>query len=456
VYSPAVLPHPNRLEDIFLIIPLLIILVYGRINPRNILSNSIIWLLLFIFYHIASQLIVISTEGYFSLSDSKRIFLMLKIFLSYLLGSYAGLYLSTSQAKRLLIVIATILGGVLLFGIMQYYNILGVDKLSRLYSSGGSQRSGLIEKLIHSTDSARAVGTFGNPNYFGLILVFSQLVFTSFYIGKPVRSNLLIATVAIVVVTFAIILTGSRTALIISIILTFIFYASLLFFYKGTNVSYLPKTVTVLCTAAALYFLLSNINRVGLGSTTQARILDISISSSYNTRLPLWSSNLEILSDNWAKWLFGVGPLKISREIYYLPTFTDSQYTTLLRTYGIFGLTTFIALVLCNIYISVKLFRKKVNPIVATYGYISGLLSFSLLFMMITTDVVYEIRIISLFMLLCGFTYGLYKKYRYHQVYKYPKNSMGEAIESYYKRNLSPKRRNLDLHEKSSRKSSSL
>jgi len=408
VYSPAVLPHPNRLEDIFLVIPLLI--AYS-INPRNIFKNIIIWLLLFISYHIVSQLVVASTERYFSLSDSKRIFLMIKIFLSYLLGAYAGLYLSTLRAKRLLIVIATILGSVLLFGIMQYYNILGVDNLSRLYSSGGWQRREWIERIVYSTNRARAVGTFGNPNYFGLIIVFTHIIFTSFYFGNPVDSNLLISIVAIVCVTFAIILTGSRSALIISAMLTLIFFAHLLFFNKRTNVPYTSKIVMALCIIVALYILFSNINRIGLGSMLQVRILDLDIPSVYRVRAQLWFRNIKLISNHWAKLLFGVGPVKLSRELYSLPTFTDSQYITLLRNYGIFGLTTFISLVLCNIYISVKLFRKKIDPIVTAYGYISGLLSFSLLFMMITTDVVYEIRVISLFMLLCGFTYGLYREY---------------------------------------------
>jgi len=237
----------------------------------------------------------------------------------------ANLDISPNEIKRYYKIALVVFLCSAIFGIAQYLNLGNINTTISPYYTPTQMRGLLVHKRI--------IGTTGNPNEFGALMVLaSSLAFSGvlFFKKKTMR---LFSWICFAVFVLSIVLTLSRSAIIALIIaicfLTLFKYPSILGTKRGIKrlAIIIPIMIIILLIiiniAPEKFFLRFN------------QLENISHATSWQTRIVNWKVNYDLwkLSP-----LFGWGPGKAT-----MTTIVDNEWLLLLRRYGLIGVIIFIS-----------------------------------------------------------------------------------------------------------------
>jgi O-antigen ligase len=283
------------------------------------------------------------------------------------------------------------------FAIMQFFNVFDINSLAYLYTDTQ------IHNLIHNK---RVIGTVGNSNYLGasmmlpLVLSFSRLL--------NANEKRYIFILLIFLYTVAIVMTNSRTALILYIgVLAFVLILN--YNKKDNLLKYIIKSAGILFCALALIGILLYVMPEKLSNRIFSLIPEISENkveetfsisikdNSFNKRKSLWNSAI----NKWQRSiLFGWGPGKRTMR-----RFVDGEWFLLLRRYGLLGTILFLVWMIKFFrdmrrfrqynYIYTKLFALSMQVVIVAY-----------LVFMIPSQLFHSIQLMSLLMFFMGLVYS--------------------------------------------------
>lgn len=211
-----------------------------------------------------------------------------------------------------------------IFGIAQYLNLGNINATITPYYTPTQMRGLLIHKRI--------IGTTGNPNEFGALMVLaSSLAFSSVLFFKK-KTMCLFSLICFTVFVLSIVLTLSRSAIIALIIaicfLTLFKYPLIVGIKRGIKKSLITipiimATILIIIKIAPekFFFRISQLGNIWNATSWQARIVN------WKVNYALWK-----LSP-----LFGCGPGKMT-----MTTIVDNEWLLLLRRYGLIGIIIFI------------------------------------------------------------------------------------------------------------------
>jgi len=227
------------------------------------------------------------------------------------------------------------------FGIAQYLNLGSINAIISPYYTL-TQIGGL---LVHK----RIIGTTGNPNAFGALMVLaSSLAFSGVLFFKK-KTMHLFSWICFAVFVLSIVLTLSRSAiiaLIIAICFLTLFKYPLIFGIKrgikklliGIPITIVIILIVIKIVPEKLFFRISQLGNIWNTTSWQARIVN------WKVNYDLWK-----LSP-----LFGWGPGKAT-----MTTIVDNEWLLLLRRYGLVGVIIFI-LWFANFYFGLsKVYRSS-------------------------------------------------------------------------------------------------
>lgn len=212
---------------------------------------------------------------------------------------------------------------------MQYYNLFGINEIVRPFS----RESEAAEKMVLLVEQAgwrRALGTLGNPNYWGLALtIFACIVsYRLFWENRWIYAPLLLGLLG------SIWLTGSRSALG-SYVGALVVGGSLLL----VTVRKRPS----LMVAAFLFILaLAAITRLDLSSEAQTSDrFSLEKLNTLQMRVATWGRIWNEMSENPISFAIGQGTRKEVNIVGY----ADNSYVKMLREHGLFGLIPYLFLI---------------------------------------------------------------------------------------------------------------
>lgn len=273
-----------------------------------------------------------------------------------------------------------------IIGLMQFYGILGFERITGPY---------YFAERIYDVHN-RMMGTFFNPNTYGTALTLGAVVASVlvFYEKEVYRKVFL--TFLVILFSFTLALTQSRTAIIVLLIALIIVFGLNTFRNRLTF-----KQVAILLTG----FLLISVLFIGLLSDEIilrfATLSDITEDTSWQMRLLAWYLNLTIFYESI---IFGWGPAKAIHT-----TIVDSEYILVLRRYGIFGFTFYILIYLIPLYRSI-IFQAK-DGITGVIGQIVLVSLIVFLIANITNPLFHEIQFIDYWMIILGIFFAIKPDY---------------------------------------------
>lgn len=379
----TVFPGPDiRVEELFyfLVFPLLII--YKEKPAGDIYLTYFAYSVLAFG---AAIVISLNYGKYFlgvptSLNDYFELLKVLKLFIVVI--TISRFKLTKKEIHRLLYVVVFSFLLSTFIGLMQYYGLLGFDRITAPYY--------FAERLydVHN----RMMGTFFNPNTYGTAVTLGIIVnlVLFFYESKPDRKLFLVLSAGILAFTIA--LTQSRTALIV----LFIAFLSILFLNVAKRQLRVKQIIKILGFTTILLLIIASL----LSEQIMTRFLslaDISLDMSWNMRLMAWYLNLQLFFDSF---LLGWGPAKIIHT-----SIVDSEYILILRRYGLIGFSIYMLIYfipLVRAYIMSR--NEKIKGLMGQIV-VAGTLIF--LIGNITNPLFHEIQFMDFWALLLGVFFAL-------------------------------------------------
>ena len=259
--------------------------------------------------------------------------------------------------------------------------MVGLDQLLSIFWS--------TEKVKDWSSLTRVVGTLGNPNALGIFSVASIIIFIQNLQRKTIWPKLFI-----VISIFIIALTGSRTSLILLLLVPLFQIAKVQLFSKKT----LYIILGFILFSLAGYFLLILFKEKLPYLSQILNIVSGKEISSIENRFNLWEEAWSIYDSNSIfQFLFGLGPGYFS--------VADNAYLYILINYGIVSISIFVALIIL-LYMTIK---QKKTVIPKQYLFlllISGLVADSLISFSYMTFLFYMI----------GFNSRMVKQFRHKTI----------------------------------------
>lgn len=314
IQLPSGLPE-IRIEELFIytILPFYIFTKFKFIN-----SSAKLFLILFFAFvglQIVSLLygkffmgVTVGTRDYFEIIKTIKY--------GILIGAISTLKISDVQLKNILLLISLFFLFVTIIGLMQYYGILGMDRITApLY----------IQERIYDVNR-RMMGTFYNPNTFSAALSIGFIItLLNLLINKEPTKRALFFFVCFMLL-WSILLTQSRTGLAVLVLGSIVFFGlNSINNKQNLRLGLISISSFVLLAALVLSFASGDaISRYTSG-------LDVFNDTSFQLRLIAWYLNLQLFSQSV---LFGWGPAK-----HQFTSIVDSEYILLLRQFGVIGFT---------------------------------------------------------------------------------------------------------------------
>lgn len=366
-----------RVEELlfFLLFPLLIL--QRESKGKNRLYNYFIYAVIAFGFAIVVSLL----HGRYVLGvplTGSDYFELLKAFkLLIVVAAISRFNLNTEDIYKLLYVVVFSFFISSVIGLMQFYGILGLERITGPY---------YFAERIYDVHN-RMMGTFFNPNTYGTALTLGVIVASVLVFYEKVVFRKVFLSFLVILLSFTLALTQSRTAIIVLLI------ALIIVFGLNTFKSRLTfKQVAILLTG----FLVVSVLFIGLLSdeiiTRFATLSDIAEDASWQMRLLAWYLNLTIFYESI---IFGWGPAKAIHT-----TIVDSEYILVLRRYGIFGFTFYILIYLIPLYRSL-IFQAK-QGITGVIGQIVLVSLIVFLIANITNPLFHEIQFIDYWMIILG------------------------------------------------------
>jgi len=310
-------------------------------------------------------------------------FELLKVFkLLIVVVAISRFNLKESDIYKLLYVIVFSFFFSSIIGLMQFYGIFGFERITAPYY--------FAERIydIHN----RMMGTFYNPNTYGTALTLGTMVAAVlvFYEDRIYRKVFL--TLLVLLFSFAIALTQSRTAIIV-LLLGLLLILGLNSFGNRFSLKQIGFLFAGLLVTVLLF--------IGVLSeeiiTRFSALTDISEDTSWQMRMFAWYLNLTIFSESI---LFGWGPAKMIHT-----TIVDSEYILVLRRYGIIGFTIYLFIYLIPLY-RAFLFQS-IEGVTGAMGQIILVSVVVFLVANITNPLFHEIQFIDYWMILLGIFFAM-------------------------------------------------
>lgn len=274
---------------------------------------------------------------------------------------------------------------------VQYFNVGGVSLVMvPLYG----EKYG---NLAQGYSWRRIMGTMGNANYWGLVL--SWIVVAGIVMAFRVSALWRIAWLALAVASFgAIFLTGSRSALLVVLVLLLVLAVT-----QGVSRAPLGPTRSPLNMLVVGLFV-----AVAVGVVVAAGFSGVYEDAdrfspknlrTLHLRLALWQSALETWASGPREVLFGAGQQNPGMG----PHFGDNMYILLLRNNGLFGLLVYVGLMVLTV-VRTAVVAKTYSETVAILGFVVLL---SIAIFNLSSDAWFNIRITEAALLLYGSVIGL-------------------------------------------------
>ena len=390
IFSAIVLPPLSSLpglpsirfeELLFLLVFPLLILKREPVKKDRLYNYFVIAVISF-----GAAILFSTFYGRYILSvpvTGRDFFELLKVFkLLIVVVAISRFNLSESEIYKLLYVIVFSFFVSSIIGLMQYYSILGFERITAPYYFS----SRLFD--VHN----RMMGTFLNPNTYGSVVTLGTIVtgVLAFYEKDYGRKVLLFFLV--IFFSFVIALTQSRTAIVV-LALGLIILIGLNSYEGRFSIKKLVFLIVGIIITVTLFigFLSDEV------ITRLSTLSNISEDKSWQMRLFAWYLNLSIFSESI---LFGWGPAKMIHT-----TIVDSEYILVLRRYGIIGFGIYLFIYLIPLY-RAFLFQAK-KGLVGALGQII-LISIVVFFVAnITNPLFHEIQFIDYWMILLGIFFAM-------------------------------------------------
>ena len=259
--------------------------------------------------------------------------------------------------------------------------------------------------LIYSTSKAtseRVVGTMQNPNDFGALLIMaSALAFSGglFYKKKSIR---FFSFFCLIIFTYSIILTGSRTAFILFIIvINFILcikYPPLLILKRKRM---LQRSLYVLIILSIIFFIIIKLAPDSFFFRLNT-LRKPFYTESWQAKVSAWNYVFNFIKSSP---IFGWGPCKSVIDFSI-----DNEWLLIIFRYGILGLCVFI-LWMISIMFGLYKIRKNYSDdelVIFTVALQATLIAY--LVYMITATFFVNIQLMSIFTIILGLAFSKYKK----------------------------------------------
>lgn len=210
------------------------------------------------------------------------------------------------------------------FGFAQYWNLFNVNaSISPYFTS--AKMEGLLKY-------SRVIGTTGNPNLFGGLMILPASLALSGTLWLKRNYLKVFSVLAFSMFSFTIVLTQSRSALIslVAVVLYILFFKYPRRFRSGKAIKDLLLIIPALLIIA---YVVTQVAPVHFFTRIET-LSNITTASGWGGRIEKWESNLKIWGESP---LFGWGRAQRTMRIA-----VDNEWLTLLRQYGIVGLAVFI------------------------------------------------------------------------------------------------------------------
>lgn len=336
IVTSILLPPISINDNIpYLRIELIIIFLYWLIffsNPHfrvylNFKYNSSLyrWFLFFALSICLSIIYAAFFLGYYPITRDLFEFLkLLEFFLIFILIS--NLKISAGKIKKIYIISLFLFLISSLFGFMQYFNFYNINyRVSTYYTKSTPQINGLIH-------GSRIIGTTGNPNEFAALMVLAAFLALAGYVFLCERKIRIFSIISFIIFSITIILTLSRTGLIILIVGSIYILFIKCTLYYGIKNTFKRNIILFPLIIALIFFVMRYapkdfFTRIDSG-------MNLNSDNSWQVRQIAWNFALDAFKKSP---IFGWGPGKDS-----MTTIVDNEWLLLLRRYGIFGVSIFV------------------------------------------------------------------------------------------------------------------
>ena len=226
------------------------------------------------------------------------------------------------------ILLMHVFGAVLVFlTLAQYYNLFGINEIIKPFAPENMER---MDILVSQAGWRRAVGTLGNPNYWGLLIAMWGCVvgYRLFWEKRWIYAPLLLALLG------SILLTGSRSALVA--------YVGALIAGGGLLLFTVKKSPSL--AIATLFAVLAAVAVIRVDVTSEVETSDRYSLEKLDTlemRISVWGRILNEMSQKPISFVIGQGTRKGTNIVGY----ADNAYIKILREHGVLGLLPYLFLI---------------------------------------------------------------------------------------------------------------
>jgi O-antigen ligase len=287
--------------------------------------------------------------------------------------------------------------GVLIISLMSVI-LAFIQKFRYWYVSGFVERFYGIEwtRLEEIGTGVRVVGTFGNPNHFGLCLVVLAAVSLAIVINMKGLIRLLAAGTFVSLGAAVLITTASRTALIAFLMITAI---SLLLSLRGRAV--IPVLVLTMLMIGMFIFVRAYADVLPLNPRVKSIIGfggQESIGSPLQDRYVMWEESMRKAKESI---VFGVGISKMTYQT------TDNGYIIMLLRTGIIGLSIYISMLVALFIRGIKALHIEKKPFQRTVLLMSVIVLINHMIFELTGDFFWSVQYCAIFAAFMGLLCGL-------------------------------------------------
>jgi O-antigen ligase len=389
IMLPAEVPA-IRLELIIILIAWAFLLL-GQLSKGEGIklkwSSTNNWLLVFATCILISMAYAAFVLGYYPIGrDFLEFGKLIEYFLIFAL--IASLRIPPEQMRKYYIASLIIFLCSAAFGFAQYLNLFNINSVLTPYYAP-TKVAGVIKY-------GQITGTTANPNEFGALMVLAASIALAGALWLKSKGIRLFSWLAFGVFSLTITFTLSRSALL-SLLVVVIFIV----FFKHFMRFGFSKTIRMLLLIVPLLIILSLITLQLVPEFFFVRIgnaLDLSTDTSWQGRLVTWENQIDLWKQSP---LFGWGPGKAT-----MTTIVDNEWLLLLRRYGIFGLSVFLAMFIVIYYTLSKIARETENSYTETFcvSLQAAMLGYAVY--MVPASVYHSLQLMPVFLIYLGLAYS--------------------------------------------------
>ena len=239
----------------------------------------------------------------------------------------ASATLNENQYIKLLRVLLLSLFLSAVIGLVQFFNPDLASPILNLYRD---------KQTIDLFISMRATGTVANPNVFGLLMNIGFAL--SLFTFKHKIFSRIFAWVLLTIFFLAVIVSGSRTAMVINLAILFLFIA------LEVRFNFKRLLIIVILFGGLSWLFLSSLYEMGVATTLLDRVMSLQAlteAAGWQLRLGAASNTLILITESI---FFGHGPAKL---VFTSGGNVDNEYILLLYRHGLFGTLATIGFIAC-------------------------------------------------------------------------------------------------------------